>query len=571
MTSLNNLNYYKRSMNSVQSFDDGMGGTIENGVITCNEFTTDTLTATDLNCTNINSTDINTYSITGTQGTFINLFPSNQYIKSSINYIDSTGSILYYVQKIVSTIMKYIFYSPITSCVFNINGTDALTLTSTTQTMAGTLSIPTINVSSSLSAPTATITTANITTENTQTANITTANITNANITNSLTVPSISTTNGIFQNIQPITASTTSNIYTNSTTAIKVGGSGGVNLATNSARYVDINTNPSTNFVYLDFHSSNNGNPATYDARISSTGGTTSVGQGVMDITASNVLINSSLAFAVNQTGTGTLNFGNASTVNTYFYSSNMWNYVSENKIVINPTSNNYQIKMGTTAGTNTNYINFKSSNTTGNYDTRITSVGGNATNGNGTLNLDATTINLNADVNINTNTFRYVPWTTSYSGSSISTIVSVPTGGTQPSTNSTNTTIKYRYSIIGNTMYINFYLLQSSSGTAGSGYYQYAIPAISTYYLDNTGMQASTNGLTNGTRIGNLSFKHYGNNNALGAVYFIGSGAGARLILQSEYSNATTSYKQQDSTYYHYGTVGTLYVAFEAQIPILP
>lgn len=183
-------------------------------------------------------------------------------------------------------------------------------------------------------------------------------------------------------------------------------------------------------------------------------------------------------------------------------------------------------------------------------------------------VNFSCNSVNISTPlITINTNQFRFVPWTSSYSGSSVATIISATT--TNPSSN-VSANIKYNYSIIGNTMYINYYFYQPAAGAAGSGYYQYQIPGVAAgYAMDTSLLQASTNGTTNGTRIGNCTFKFFGNNNEIGDVYFIGSGSGARIILQAEAGNAGTTYKQQDSTYYHLGTAGQLYTAFEATIPI--
>lgn len=184
-------------------------------------------------------------------------------------------------------------------------------------------------------------------------------------------------------------------------------------------------------------------------------------------------------------------------------------------------------------------------------------------------VNISSVSLNISSSiVTLNTNIFRYVPWVASYNGSSISTIVS---GSTTNPTCGTNSIVTYRYSIMGNSMFINFYLYQSNAGTSGSGYYQYVIPAIATYYIDSTYIQSSTNGNANGTRLGTCSMKAFGGSNEIGSVFVIGSGAGARLILQLEAGNSGVStYEQQRSSYFAYGNSSFL-VTFEAIIPILP
>ena len=58
MSSLSNLNSYRRSMNGIQSFDDGMGGTMENGVITCKTISSSQLEVGTLTSTTILNTGL---------------------------------------------------------------------------------------------------------------------------------------------------------------------------------------------------------------------------------------------------------------------------------------------------------------------------------------------------------------------------------------------------------------------------------------------------------------------------------------------------------------------------------
>ena len=120
-----NSTYYSRSMSGITEISDGTT-TISDGNITSNSLTTDTITTNTLS-----ATYINTYSITSTSGTFIDTTTSNIYIQSTLNYINSIGSDLYFTQKIVSNAMKFLLFSPLTSFIFSINGTDALTITAT--------------------------------------------------------------------------------------------------------------------------------------------------------------------------------------------------------------------------------------------------------------------------------------------------------------------------------------------------------------------------------------------------------------------------------------------------------
>jgi hypothetical protein len=188
------------------------------------------------------------------------------------------------------------------------------------------------------------------------------------------------------------------------------------------------------------------------------------------------------------------------------------------------------------------------------------------------TTNLISTSIlNMSAPtININKNQFRFVPWTTFYASTagsaSLSTIV---TGSTSNPSCNVNATIKYRYSIIGNTMYLNFLFYQTSAGSSnGSGYYQYTIPQLSTYPIDFTNVVSSTNGSAFGTRFGMCNFKTgvY----EVGVVYLIGSGTSAKLILQAEAGSANTTYNQHSASYFQFATTGSLYVGFEANLPLI-
>ena len=137
----------------------------------------------------------------------------------------------------------------------------------------------------------------------------------------------------------------------------------------------------------------------------------------------------------------------------------------------------NQYVEVGTTASTNS-YIDFHSSTTASDYDSRIIATGGNAGAGNGTLNIIANTIQLN------TNTFRYIPWTSfaSLPGLSMSNVMNFPTGANCPVAPST-ATLKYRYSVVGNTMYVNYCYYSASAGTNGNGVYQFLFHCQQEYH----------------------------------------------------------------------------------------
>ena len=152
----------------------------------------------------------------------------------------------------------------------------------------------------------------------------------------------------------------------------------------------------------------------------------------------------------------------------------------------INLAKQNFQyVEIGTSINTNA-YIDFHSSNNTVDYDSRIIATGGTSTAGNGTLTMNGATVATNATnvnitattFNINSNPFRYIPWTT-YLGTPASFNLAgiiYPAGANAPKCNSAATD-SYRFTVIGNTMYINFYLYQASVGTGGNGVYQYELP----------------------------------------------------------------------------------------------
>ena len=181
---------------------------------------------------------------------------------------------------------------------------------------------------------------------------------------------------------------------------------------------------------------------------------------------------------------------------------------------------------------------------------------------------ISTTTINMSSPtININANTFRFVPWISSINSSSISNIVTAST--TNPTANS-GSSVVYRYSIIGNSMYVNYCFYQTNAGTSGSGTYLYTIPASATYYLDSTDIQqsADTNYGSYGTKVGTVSFKRYGTNNSMGGVYISGSGSSARFIIWSEVGSG--GYGRHDNNTYGYGGA-SLSITYDAVIPILP
>ena len=131
----------------------------------------------------------------------------------------------------------------------------------------------------------------------------------------------------------------------------------------------------------------------------------------------------------------------------------------------------NYYVEVNAAANA---YIDFHSSNTTSDYDSRIIATSGTSTAGNGTINIIANTIQLYS------NPFRYIPWTLINTGvngtsASLTNVLNWPIGANAAICSPTGATIKYRYSVVGNMLYLNFYLYQTNAtgASAGNGTYQ--------------------------------------------------------------------------------------------------
>ena len=484
---------YSRSMNSIVELTDGITE-ISNGDITC-----DVLTCNTLQTTTFSSTTITDGFATLTSGNLTGL--------NNLTTINTT------VNNTMTAPTANISTANITTA--NISTANISTANITTGNIS-TANISTSNITTAKittgNISTANITTGNISTANITTANITTANISNATITNSLTAPTVSVTNGLFQNIQPITNASTSNLFTNSTSIINFGGTGAVYIGKTSAypnTYLELSQSGYNSI--LDFHCSTVSND--FDARIVAIAGGTTEGQailgfisGVFDVSA-NTNIN----------------------INTPRIDCNTTNYIN----MSSPT---------TTLKQNTMNINSTTSNI-----------------------ISTTALNMSAPtIKINTNTFRFVPWTVFSSATSLTGIVGGST--TAPQCSST-AVMKYIYSVIGNTMYIKFSLYQSggTGSSAGSGTYYYNLPTGYTLKYTSliTSSTTGTNGNT-GTQIGSCSFKRFTIGNGIGNVYSLN--ATNTIVLWNEVNSA---YNIQSSTTYEYSLNNVNYT-FEASFPII-
>jgi hypothetical protein len=334
-------------MNSVQSFDDGMGSTMENGVITCNSFSTDNFTATTLNSTtgNITTLNTNTANIETINSSTINntgnTTTQNLVMKNGgFSYI---GDISTYSEQFINTttnIYRYILYPPINKLLYTINGNNTLELTDTTATITGTLNTTTISNSGTTTTGTLASTTINNTgTTTTGTLASTTINNTGTTTTGTLasttinntgtttsniltattsgTIPTfnsttINNTGTISSNIlntstanissincssiQPINTASSFNLLTTSTGDINIGGSGNICLNKNGNYALKTKTTPATNYAQIDFKSSNSTN--TYDTQIVSAGGTAGTdGLGTLILKGNVIRLNGQVAF----------------------------------------------------------------------------------------------------------------------------------------------------------------------------------------------------------------------------------------------------------------------------------
>ena len=456
MSTLSNLNSYKRTMNGIQSFDDGMGSTMENGSIVCNSFATDDLIVEDLNSSSItNSGSITTDTLNSTTGTITTLNTPTIQTSGTLNltgsaiilngtqsdtrtYISNynnnslelgTNNNLAYVDfhssntttnydsrissqgigemSILSNSLKMYTNAGITtySDSFNLlpsigsGGSSTLTaqiLNATTMNNTGTITssignINTINSynigTDSIAANSGTIISLASTTLNTTTINnagTTTSNILTA--TTSGTIPTLNSTtinNSGTTTSNILTATTSGTIPTLNSTTINNSGTTTSNILTATTS----GTIPTLNSTTVNTTNINITGSISVPT-ISTTSATFQNIQPIANSTTTNLYTNN----------TGDLNVGGSGTLK--LQGSSLNNTTSLNNLCINPANNNYNIKASTTIGSNYAQLKFKSSNSTNDFDTSITSAGGTSgTNGTGNLLLNADTIRINGNV----------------------------------------------------------------------------------------------------------------------------------------------------------------------------
>jgi hypothetical protein len=195
-----------------------------------------------------------------------------------------------------------------------------------------------------------------------------------------------------------------------------------------------------------------------------------------------------------------------------------------------------------------------------------------------GKINLVAPITQISGTLQINTNTFRYIPWTVISTGitgtsASLTNVLNYPTGANAAICSPTGATIRYRYSVVGNMLYLNYYFYQTNATGAygGNGTYQYAFPSLAGlgFVIDTSQLIAfSTGGTTpyGGTRMGSASLSVYGSVTNSGGVYY-STLNGSGLTIWSQVGGANGGV--QGSGLYQYGGPNISY-QFEAMIPII-
>jgi hypothetical protein len=176
-------------------------------------------------------------------------------------------------------------------------------------------------------------------------------------------------------------------------------------------------------------------------------------------------------------------------------------------------------------------------------------------------------TFNFMNTMSLSGNQFRFVPWTTvSTVSTNLATVLNNPSGANLPAAGN-NVSLKYRYCVIGNSMYLNYTYNHTALGSAssGTGYYQYLIP--SPYTLNTSDIViSSTSPYPNGTKVGSCVLM-YGAVSAvqLGSVHLGNLNSTNGLLLWG--SNSTTINCQNHGFFGFSQAVLT--VSFEAIIPI--
>jgi hypothetical protein len=187
-------------------------------------------------------------------------------------------------------------------------------------------------------------------------------------------------------------------------------------------------------------------------------------------------------------------------------------------------------------------------------------------------VSVDAIQVLTNKDLTaplINGTLFNYIDWTAiatrdGTTGSAL-TIAIAGSGGQVPvASNVADCRLRYYYSVVGKTMYLN-YLYQATTGIAqpaGTYYYRYRLPAGFTYasWLVSAG---ATPSFASGTRLGSARLNVNGNINYC-SVYFFIVGADRFLYITRE----QTLFDYHGSANYTYASNNNCFT-FEASLPL--
>jgi len=175
----------------------------------------------------------------------------------------------------------------------------------------------------------------------------------------------------------------------------------------------------------------------------------------------------------------------------------------------------------------------------------------------------------IDVSLNLFGSPFHYVNWTaiadrTGTTGSALTVAIQGSTGLVPIASNATDCRLKYYYSIVGKTMYLN-YLYQATTGAtqpAGTYYYWYRLPAGFTYpsWLVSAG---ATPSFSSGTRVGSARLNVNGNINYCSVYYFV-SGVNRFLLITRE----QTLFDYHGSANYTYATANNCFT-FEASLPL--
>jgi hypothetical protein len=191
-------------------------------------------------------------------------------------------------------------------------------------------------------------------------------------------------------------------------------------------------------------------------------------------------------------------------------------------------------------------------------------------------------TNNFTGAFSLSSNPFRYIPWRTcGYTFTAGTSFGSAITATTAP-TPATGSTTKYIYSVVGNTMYLQFSYSNPTANTGGSGTGVYLYNLPSGYTIDTSliqtvtpGVAATTNQNAYGTSLGNASFEIFSPYSqpatCLGVSVYATSTATIAIFIPSYYQGSISSlYIWHGSTYFGYNPATYHRYTFNCSFPIV-